>query len=75
MDRHEWPRTALTIALHGGLYFSIIMDRYEDPQSVLTIALLKSLYLVLSWIVMEGPTLPLIYPCMEACNGLVLRTI
>jgi hypothetical protein len=39
MDRYEGLKTALTIALHGGLYLAITMDRYVGPQSALTIAL------------------------------------
>jgi hypothetical protein len=31
MDRYGEPKNALTIALHGGLYLSIIMDRYGEP--------------------------------------------
>jgi hypothetical protein len=31
MDRHEGPYFTHTIALHGGLYFAIIIDRYEVP--------------------------------------------
>jgi hypothetical protein len=41
MDRHEGPHTALTIALHGGLYLAIIMDSYEGPRTALTIALME----------------------------------
>jgi hypothetical protein len=41
MDRHEGPQTALTIALHGGLYLAIIMDSYEGPHTALTIALME----------------------------------
>jgi hypothetical protein len=33
--------TAITIALHGGVYLAIIMDRYEGPNSTLTITLYK----------------------------------
>jgi hypothetical protein len=39
MDRYGWPHTALTIALHGGLYLAIIKDRYGGPHTALTIAL------------------------------------
>jgi ABC-type nitrate/sulfonate/bicarbonate transport system permease component len=39
MDRHDRTLTALIIALHGGLYFAIIMDRYEWAETALTIAL------------------------------------
>jgi hypothetical protein len=38
-------RIALTIALNGGLYISIIMDRYGGPQTVLTIDLRGGIYL------------------------------
>jgi hypothetical protein len=43
MDRHEGFQTALNIALHRGLYVSIIMDRREGPQTALTIALHRGL--------------------------------
>jgi hypothetical protein len=43
MDRYEGLQTALTIALHRGLYFAIIMDRYAGPQTALTIALHRRL--------------------------------
>jgi hypothetical protein len=39
MDRYEGPHTALTIAMHRGLYLAIIIDRYEGPHTALTIAL------------------------------------
>jgi hypothetical protein len=39
MDRYEGPHTALTIALHGGLYLAIIIDRYRRPHTSLTLAL------------------------------------
>jgi hypothetical protein len=35
----------LNIALHRGLYLSIIMDRYEGTYSALNIALHRGLYL------------------------------
>jgi hypothetical protein len=38
MVRYGGPQTALTIALHGGLYLTIIMDRYRGPHTALTIA-------------------------------------
>jgi hypothetical protein len=44
MDRYGGPKTALTIALLGGLYLTIKMDRYGGPQSPLTITLLGGLY-------------------------------
>jgi hypothetical protein len=40
MDRYGGPQTALTIALHGGLYLAIIMDRYRGPHTALTVALI-----------------------------------
>jgi hypothetical protein len=43
MDRYGGPQTALTIALHRGLFLSIIMDRYERLLTVLTIALHRDL--------------------------------
>jgi hypothetical protein len=32
------PHTALTIALHRGLYLAIIMDRYVGPHAARAIA-------------------------------------
>jgi hypothetical protein len=43
MYRHEGPHSALTIAMHKGLYLAIIMDRHEEPHTVLTIALHKGM--------------------------------
>jgi hypothetical protein len=43
MDRYAGPKTALTIALLGGIYLAIIMDRYAGPKTALTIALLGGL--------------------------------
>jgi hypothetical protein len=31
MDRYEGPNSALTIALHEGLYLAILVDRYKGP--------------------------------------------
>jgi hypothetical protein len=42
MDRHEGPRSALTIALLRGLYLANIMDRCEGPDIALNIALLEA---------------------------------
>jgi hypothetical protein len=39
IDINKIQVTALTIALHRGLYLVIIMDRYEGPRTSLTIAL------------------------------------
>jgi hypothetical protein len=39
MDQYEVQQSALTIALHRGLYLAIIMDRYEGHQTALTTAL------------------------------------
>jgi hypothetical protein len=39
MDPYEGTQTALTIALHGGLYLSKIMNRYGGTQTALTMAL------------------------------------
>jgi hypothetical protein len=39
MDRYRGAHTALTIALHGGLYLANIMDRYGGAHTALTIAL------------------------------------
>jgi hypothetical protein len=43
MDRYGGPHSALTIALHRGIYLAIIMDRNGVPQSALTIALQRGL--------------------------------
>jgi hypothetical protein len=43
MERHEVLQTALTIALHTGLYIAIIMDRYACPQTSLAMALHRGL--------------------------------
>jgi hypothetical protein len=51
MDRYEGHHTALTIALHIGLYIAIIMDRYEGPHNPLTMALHRDLYLSFIWTV------------------------
>jgi hypothetical protein len=60
MDRYKGAHTALTIALHGGLYIAIIMDRYRGPQTALTIALHGGLYLaIIMDRYIEVPTLPL----------------
>jgi hypothetical protein len=40
MDCFGRTKSALTIALHKGLYLPIIMDRDRGPQSALIIALL-----------------------------------
>jgi hypothetical protein len=45
MVRYEGTQSALTIALHRGIYLAIIMDLYERPLSALTIALHRGLYL------------------------------
>jgi hypothetical protein len=39
MDRYGGLQTALSIALHVGLYLTIIIDRYGGPQTALNIAL------------------------------------
>jgi hypothetical protein len=48
------PQTALTIALHIGLYLAIIMDHYRGPQTVLTIALHGGLYLAIILVSCRG---------------------
>jgi hypothetical protein len=50
MDRYEGPHTALTTALHRGLYLETIMDRYEGPPAYF--AIIMDPY--------EGPKLPLL---------------
>jgi hypothetical protein len=47
MYRYRDPLSALTIALHGGLYLTIIKDRYEGHLSTFTIALHRGLYLAI----------------------------
>jgi hypothetical protein len=47
MYRPEGPHSALTIALHRGLYLSIMIDRHEGPHTDLTIALYRGLYLAI----------------------------
>jgi hypothetical protein len=46
MDRYGGPKTALAIALLGGLYLAIIMDRYGGPQCTQTL-LFVVLYLAI----------------------------
>jgi hypothetical protein len=60
MSRHEWPHTALTIALHRGLFVAIIFDRYEGLHTTLTIAFHGVLYLAIIMYRHEGHTLPLL---------------
>jgi hypothetical protein len=55
MDRYEGPLTSLTIGLHRGLYFSIIMDRYEGPLTSLSIGLHRGLYFAIIMDRCEGP--------------------
>jgi hypothetical protein len=47
MDRNGRHETALTIALPGDLYLTIIMDRYGGPKTALTIALPGGLFLAI----------------------------
>jgi hypothetical protein len=47
MDQHQRPQIELSIDLHRGLYFAIIMDLYEWPHTPLTISLLLDLYLTI----------------------------
>jgi hypothetical protein len=49
----------LTIALHGGLYLSIIMDGYGGPHTHLTIALHGIIYLAIIMDRYEGPLIAL----------------
>jgi hypothetical protein len=55
MDRHGGSQLELTISLHGGLYFAIIMDRHEWPYTSLTITLHRGLYLAIKMDRHEGP--------------------
>jgi hypothetical protein len=59
MDWYEGPHTALTIALHRGLYLAIIIYRYEGPHTALNIALLRGLYLSIIMDRYEGPHISL----------------
>jgi hypothetical protein len=47
MDREKGPQTALTIALHRGLYLAILMDRDKGTRTAITIALHRGLYLAI----------------------------
>jgi hypothetical protein len=47
MNGHEGSHTALTIALHRGIYLAIIMVRPDSPHAALTIALHGGLYLAI----------------------------
>jgi hypothetical protein len=47
MDRYEGTITALTLALHGGVYLDFIMDRYEGLLTALIIDLHRSLNLAI----------------------------
>jgi hypothetical protein len=47
MDPYEGPITSVTIALHVGLYLSIIMDLYGGPQTTLIVALPGGFYLAI----------------------------
>jgi hypothetical protein len=42
MDGFGGPQTALTIALHGGLYLAIIMDRYVGPELYLLLPCMEA---------------------------------
>jgi hypothetical protein len=42
MDRHEGTHTALTIALHRGIYLANMKDRQEVPHSALIIACIEA---------------------------------
>jgi hypothetical protein len=55
MNRHEGLLTAVSIALHRGLYLDIIMVPYGGPHITLTIALHRSLYLAIIMTHYEGP--------------------
>jgi hypothetical protein len=47
MAPYGGPRSALTIALPGGLYIAFIKDRYRGPQTSLAIALPGCIYLAI----------------------------
>jgi hypothetical protein len=62
MDRYGGPKTALTIALLGGLYLAIMMDRYGGKTTALTIALPGALYSAIIMVRYRGP-----YNCHYYC--------
>jgi hypothetical protein len=79
MDRHEESQTALTQALHRGLYLAVIMDHHEGPHTLLTIALHKDLYLAIIMNRYEGPHTNLTIalrenPLLSHYNGPLLRS-
>jgi hypothetical protein len=60
MDRYERPQTDPTIALHRGLYMTIIIGRYGGPHSAFNGALQIGLYLAIIMDRYERPKVPLI---------------
>jgi hypothetical protein len=55
MDRYGVPQTALTIALHAGLYLAIIMGRYRGTKITHNIGLRGDPYLVITIDFYGGP--------------------
>jgi hypothetical protein len=47
MDWEKGHQTALTIALHRGLFLAIILDREKGEQTALNIELYSGLYLAI----------------------------
>jgi hypothetical protein len=72
MECDDGPHTAVTIALHGGVYLAIMMDRYERPHTSLTIALHRGLYLAIIMDCYEGHHTAL---TIDLHIGLCLATI
>jgi hypothetical protein len=70
MYRHEGPLTALSIALPGGLYLSLIMDHYGVPQTALTVALPGGLYLAIIIDHLEAPKCPYYSPAWKTLHSL-----
>jgi hypothetical protein len=60
MDRHQGSQSALTVALHRGLYLAIIVHLYEGPQTARNIAWHRGLYVAIIMDMYEGPKLPLL---------------
>jgi hypothetical protein len=55
MDRYGGPHTAITTALHRGLYLANNLYRYGGSPTILTIVLHRSLYLAFIMDLYRGP--------------------
>jgi hypothetical protein len=60
MDRYEGTHSALTIAMHSGLYLAIIKDSYGGPHNALSITIHRGLYLAIIMHRFEGTIVPLL---------------